>query len=288
MVSLVQVQVLINCKQKYLLYYLVGIVTILTTIMLPTKTLAFTGTSTKSLYYYPVFKSRITTTFAVPTFSSSVITSNNQFYNTIDTSRTRRNLYSYSKRQQQNIHFTKTISHQQRQQQQSQQQSLFVKNHNNNHVSTTSTTTTLSMSFSSSNSNTDRPMYMNIGKEEMEEIIEDYDEGGRIDSEYVIIDVRTDDEVITTGKLSPNVYTLPIQTIIEYNNVFDLSNDDFKDICGFDKPTYDETIVFTCKAGIRSVYACQYASKSGYTKLINYMGGSSEWFATGGRTNRDI
>jgi len=117
-----------------------------------------------------------------------------------------------------------------------------------------------------------------IGKVQMEEILEDYENGGREESQYVVIDVRTEEEVYSTGKLSPNVHTLPVQVIMQAN-VFQLDADDFEEYCGFEKPTPDETIVFTCAAGVRSVYACQFASQAGYTKLVNYSGGSNEWFA---------
>ena len=98
-------------------------------------------------------------------------------------------------------------------------------------------------------------------------------------NEYCVMDVRTDEEVIYTGKLSPSIHTIPVQIIMQYN-VFALDQDDFEEVCGFPKPPYDTTLVFTCKAGIRSVYACQYAAQAGYSKLINYVGGSSEWFST--------
>ena len=112
----------------------------------------------------------------------------------------------------------------------------------------------------------------------MEEILEDYEEGGRMESQYCVIDVRTEDEVRTTGKLSENVNTLPVQIIMQAN-AFEMDPDDFEVNFGFEKPTPDETLVFTCAAGIRSVYACQFAAKAGYSKLVNYMGGSNEWFA---------
>lgn len=118
----------------------------------------------------------------------------------------------------------------------------------------------------------------NIGKEEMEEIIEDYEKGGREESGYVIFDVREPHEIEFTGKLSENTLTLPLQKLAQYN-VFSLEEDEFEEICGFEKPTPDETIVFSCAAGIRSVHAAQFAAQNGYSKLVNYMGGANEWFS---------
>ncbi|CAB9513551.1 expressed unknown protein [Seminavis robusta] len=118
------------------------------------------------------------------------------------------------------------------------------------------------------------PAIKHIGKAHMEELLEDYEAG---DSEFVVIDVRTSEEILNTGKLSPSVHTLPVQIIME-KNVFALDEEDFEDLTGFEKPAPDATLVFSCAAGIRSVYACQFASQAGYSKLINYTGGSNEWF----------
>ena len=60
--------------------------------------------------------------------------------------------------------------------------------------------------------------------------------------------------------------------------VFTMADEDFEDSFGFSKPSMDETIVFTCKAGIRSMHAAQFAAMCGYSNLINYSGGSDDWF----------
>lgn len=111
----------------------------------------------------------------------------------------------------------------------------------------------------------------------MEEIIEDYEEGGREESGYLVLDVRETNEVEFTGKLSPNTVTLPL-SIIGQQNVFSLDDDEFEEVCGFSKPTPDETLVFSCAAGVRSVHAAQFAAMNGYTQLINYTGGANQWF----------
>ena len=111
----------------------------------------------------------------------------------------------------------------------------------------------------------------------MEEILEDYEEGGREESGYVVMDVREPMEVASTGSLSPNTINLPLQLLAQ-QNVFALDGDDFEEVCGFPKPTFDETLVFSCAAGIRSVHAAQFAAMNGYTNLVNYKGGANEWF----------
>ena len=123
----------------------------------------------------------------------------------------------------------------------------------------------------------DEGQLTNIDKAAMQEIVEDYEEGGREDSGYVIMDVREEHEVAATGKVSPNTITFPLQKLMQYN-AFKLEPDEFEEVFGFEKPTPDETLVFSCAAGIRSVHAAQIAAMGGYTKLVNYMGGANDWF----------
>merc|ERR1712087_1077795 len=73
-------------------------------------------------------------------------------------------------------------------------------------------------------------MGQHVNRAQMEEIVEQYEEG---DSEYIVIDVRTPGEVTNTGKLGPNVLTLPVQVIME-KDIFALEADDFEDIAGFE------------------------------------------------------
>jgi Rhodanese-related sulfurtransferase len=89
--------------------------------------------------------------------------------------------------------------------------------------------------------------------------------------------VRNEDEIAYTGKLSDCVETLPLPLIAQMG-AFNMSEEDFEDSFGFAKPQKDETIVFTCKAGIRSMHAAQYAAMNGYSNLINYTGGAMDWF----------
>lgn len=117
-----------------------------------------------------------------------------------------------------------------------------------------------------------------IGKGKMEQILQNLEQEGREECQYCVIDVRNPDEIAYTGKLSPDVHTLPLPVIMQ-SNAFAMEPDDFEDEFGFRKPELDETLVFTCSAGVRSVYACQKAKQAGYSKLVNYSGGSSEWFS---------
>lgn len=79
-----------------------------------------------------------------------------------------------------------------------------------------------------------------IGKNAMEEIVEDYEQGGREDSGYVIMDVREPHEIEYTGKVSEHTLTFPLQKLAQYN-AFALEEDEFEEIFGFEKPSPDES-----------------------------------------------
>ncbi len=111
----------------------------------------------------------------------------------------------------------------------------------------------------------------------MDSILDEYEELGREESGMIVMDVRNEDEIAHTGQLSPNTKTLPLPAIMQYN-LFAMPEDEFEEMCGFPKPTPDETLVFSCAAGIRSVHAAKFAAAAGYSKLVNYAGGANEWF----------
>ena len=113
----------------------------------------------------------------------------------------------------------------------------------------------------------------------MSQVLKEVEDGNP--DNVIVIDVRNVDEIAYTGKLSDVVETLPLPVIVNYG-AFNMEADDFEEQFGFEKPTPDRTIVFTCKAGIRSSQAAQFAAMAGYTNLVNYMGGADEWFAGSG------
>ena len=121
------------------------------------------------------------------------------------------------------------------------------------------------------------PPINRVQKDVFSQIIDEYESDGREASGYVVIDVRGEEEVAFTGQFSPNTYTLPLPLIAQ-EGAFNLDEDDFEERYGWAKPGLDETLVFTCKAGVRSNYAAQYAAMAGYGKLFDYIGGANEWF----------
>lgn len=119
-----------------------------------------------------------------------------------------------------------------------------------------------------------------IGKEEMKQILMEHEEriNAELESPYYVLDVRTEPEVMQTGKVSPSVPTLPVQAMMPPYNAMLMDEEDFREAFGFEKPPKDSTLVFTCAAGIRSVSACKLAQQAGYKNCVNYMGGAKEWF----------
>jgi rhodanese-related sulfurtransferase len=118
--------------------------------------------------------------------------------------------------------------------------------------------------------------FRSINKDKLKEILAEYKT--REESGMVLIDVRGEEEIMATGKVSPVAETLPLP-YIQQQRVFAMDEQEFLDNFGFEKPRLDETVIFTCKAGIRSKVACQIAIMEGYADVINYSGGANEWFS---------
>ena len=114
----------------------------------------------------------------------------------------------------------------------------------------------------------------------MKQILMEHEEMVQADLEspYFVLDVRTEPEVMQTGKLGPSVPTLPVQVMMPPYNALQMDEEEFEEAFGFSKPPKDVTMVFSCAAGIRSVSACKLAQQAGYANCVNYMGGANEWF----------
>lgn len=81
-----------------------------------------------------------------------------------------------------------------------------------------------------------------------------------------------------TGKFSyegNTAHTLPLP---EIETALRLSPTKFKQQYGFNKPNEKDVVAFTCRAGRRSVAAALAAEKEGYVNVLNYTGGSNDWF----------
>jgi rhodanese-related sulfurtransferase len=95
-------------------------------------------------------------------------------------------------------------------------------------------------------------------------------------SEFVLIDVRGEEEVRVTGPLIDDAVTVPLPEIMY--GALGMEAEDWEERFGFPKPSVEATLVFSCKAGVRSDQASQMAIEAGYIKVINHLGGADEWF----------
>lgn len=91
------------------------------------------------------------------------------------------------------------------------------------------------------------------------------------DGKAVVLDVRTPEEIRTTGgPLAHGGMTasnLPLSDIEA--GALRLSADDFEAKYGFAKPEKRQTVVMNCKAGLRGGAACKLAEAEGYEKVVN-------------------
>uniref|UniRef100_A0A7S3LB93 Rhodanese domain-containing protein n=1 Tax=Amphora coffeiformis TaxID=265554 RepID=A0A7S3LB93_9STRA len=117
-----------------------------------------------------------------------------------------------------------------------------------------------------------------IGFSEMKDLLSKLDKQGRKKMSTVVVDVRSVPEVSQTGPLSPSVITLPLDLI--QNGALELSAQDFEQKFKFAKPDMtDETLVFTCKSGMRAGMAADVAAAAGYKNVVVYSGSANEWFS---------
>jgi rhodanese-related sulfurtransferase len=138
----------------------------------------------------------------------------------------------------------------------------------------------LSSSSDSEGGDDTPPPIRHIRKDEMKEILMEHEElvTADLESPYFVLDVRSEEEVLATGKVSPSVPTIPVQALMPPYSALEMDEEEFLETFGFVKPDKDLQMVFTCAAGIRSVYACKAAQTAGYSNCINYMGGANEFF----------
>lgn len=57
----------------------------------------------------------------------------------------------------------------------------------------------------------------------------------------------------------------------ELSTAFELAPDSFLEKYNIPKPNKEQSIVFSCAKGIRSLKACHYAMELGYKKYITYL-----------------
>ena len=80
----------------------------------------------------------------------------------------------------------------------------------------------------------------------------------------------------------PKSYNVPENEIVGQIKAFELSNPEFKQKYGHDKPRIDEYFVIICTRGVRAESVVQYLKSLGYSNAIIYPGSFDDWAANGG------
>jgi rhodanese-related sulfurtransferase len=76
-----------------------------------------------------------------------------------------------------------------------------------------------------------------------------------------LIDVREPDEVLQG--MIPSAVNLPLSVL---SGALHMDGEKFKEKYGFQKPAFDQEIVFYCRSGMRSSTASDVARRNGYKK----------------------
>lgn len=93
--------------------------------------------------------------------------------------------------------------------------------------------------------------------------------------EVLLIDVRTPQEIVQTGKITTSI-NIPLSVVeMELSDV--VKPEDFKNKYGRDKPVADSPIIFTCRSGRRAQQAAEIAIKLGFKNVKNYKGSWLDW-----------
>jgi rhodanese-related sulfurtransferase len=97
-----------------------------------------------------------------------------------------------------------------------------------------------------------------------------------------IKDTREPSELQDTGRI-PTALNIPITS---QPDSFFISEEEFEDRFGFDRPPKDKEVVFYCKAGVRCRAAAQLARQGGWERTGEYAGSWLDWAAKGGAVER--
>lgn len=87
------------------------------------------------------------------------------------------------------------------------------------------------------------------------------------------LDVREPVELFETGKI-PGAINIPITSAVQS---FHISEEDFEDMYGFQRPSKDKELMFYCKAGVRARAAAGLAKHAGWENVGSYPGSWLDW-----------
>lgn len=86
-------------------------------------------------------------------------------------------------------------------------------------------------------------------------------------------DVREPGELVQTGRI-PGAINIPITSAVQS---FHISEEDFSDMYGYERPPKDAHLMFYCKAGIRARSAAGLAQHAGWKNVGEYPGSWLDW-----------
>ncbi|KAI8371640.1 Rhodanese-like domain-containing protein [Radiomyces spectabilis] len=91
-------------------------------------------------------------------------------------------------------------------------------------------------------------------------------------AEYYLIDVREPNELLQ-GAI-PTAKNIPLS---QFMTAWSMSEEDFEDTFGYEKPSPNANIIVYCQAGIRSSRAASYLGELGYKGVQNYIGSWADY-----------
>jgi len=99
------------------------------------------------------------------------------------------------------------------------------------------------------------------------------------DLNRILIDSREPSELQTTGTI-PGSLNIPIKS---QPDSFFITEEEFEDRFGFDRPGKEQEVVFYCRSGVRSRAAADLARQAGWQNIAEYPGSWLDWEKNGGK-----
>lgn len=93
-----------------------------------------------------------------------------------------------------------------------------------------------------------------------------------------MIDTREPSEIEETG-IIPGSLNIPVKS---QPDAFFITDEEFEDRYGFERPGKGRELIFYCKSGVRSRAAAELARQAGWGKIAEYPGSWLDWEKNGG------
>jgi rhodanese-related sulfurtransferase len=95
-------------------------------------------------------------------------------------------------------------------------------------------------------------------------------------------DTREPGELQSTGRI-PGAINIPVSS---QSDAWFISDEEFEDRFGFERPEKDTELVMYCKAGVRSRAAAGLARQAGWESVGEYEGSWLDWSKNGGQVEQ--